>query len=183
MRPQKAFAVDAVRYHNIEADDAEELSRGVIRRVVETNEHVLSMDAQIDERLNRYQSVIDYNIRSVLCVPLFHVKEGAMGALYADHRGLVNAFSDEDQTFLQVFANLVGVALVNARMYEQLEDKARYLQQEVERRYQLDDLFGQSDAMQMVYQLIERAAKSDIPVFFARRNRYGQRIGCACHTL
>ena len=104
--------VEAVRHHNIESDDAEELSRGIIRRVIETNESVLGIDAQTDDRLNRYQSVIDYNIRSVLCVPLFHVKEGVIGALYVDHRGMGNAFSEADQTFLQAFANLVGLALV-----------------------------------------------------------------------
>ena len=172
----KGFVVDAVRYHNVEADDAEALSRGVIRRVIETNEPVLSMDAQTDERLNRYQSVIDYNIRSLLCVPLFHVKEDVIGALYVDHRGIGNAFSQEDQTFLQVFANLVGVALVNARMYEQLEDKARYLQQEVERQYQLGDMFGQGDAMQMVYQLIERASQSDIPVLVQGETGTGKEL-------
>ena len=77
----KGFVVDAVRYHNVEADDAEELSRGIIRRVIETNEPVLSVDAQADGRLNRYQSVMDYNIRSVLCVPLFHVKRRCDGCL------------------------------------------------------------------------------------------------------
>ncbi len=172
----KGFLVEAVRYYNVESDDAEALSRGIIRRVIETNEPVLSMDAQIDDRLNRYQSVIDYDIRSVLCVPLFHVKEGVMGALYVDHRGISNAFSEADQTFLQVFANLVGMALVNARMYEQLEEKAQYLQQEVERRYQLGDMFGQSDAMQMVYHLIERAAKSDIPVFLQGETGTGKEL-------
>ena len=161
---QKDFVIDTVRYHNLEVDNAEELSRGIIRRVIETNEPILSIDAQTDDRLNRYQSVIDYNIRSVLCVPIFHLNEGAMGALYVDHRGIDNAFSEEDQTFLQAFANLVGVALVNARMYEQLEEKTQYLQQQVERRYQLDDLIGQSDAMQAIYYLIERASQSDIPV-------------------
>ena len=172
----KGFVVDAVRYYNVEADDAEELSRGVISRVIETNEPVLSIDAQTDDRLNQYQSVIDYHIRSVLCVPLFHVEEGVIGALYVDHRGMDNAFSEADQTFLQAFANLVSVALVNARMYEQLEEKAQYLQQEVERRYQLGDLFGQSDAMQMVYQFIERAAKSDIPVLVQGETGTGKEL-------
>ena len=172
----KSFVVDAVRYHNVEADDAEELSRGIIRRVIETNEPVLSVDAQADGRLNRYQSVMDYNIRSVLCVPLFHVKEGVMGALYVDHRGIGNAFSEADQTFLQAFANLVGVALVNARMYEQLEDKARYLQQQIERRYQLGDLVGQSDAMQTIYYLIERASQSDIPVLVQGETGTGKEL-------
>ena len=172
----KGFAVDAVRYHNVEADDAEELSRGVIRRVIETNEPVLSMDAQSDERLNRYQSVIDYNIRSVLCVSLFHAKDSVMGALYVDHRGIGNAFSKADQMFLQAFANLVGVALVNARMYEQLEEKAQYLQQEVERRHQLGDMFGQSDAMQAIYRLIERAAKSDVSVLVQGETGTGKEL-------
>ena len=58
-----------------------------------------------------------------MSVPVFHLNEGAMGALYVDHRGMGNAFSEAEQTFLQAFANLVGVALVNARMYEQLKKK------------------------------------------------------------
>ena len=172
----KDFVVDVVRHHNVESDDAEELSGSIIRRVIEINKPVLSIDAQTDDRLNRYQSVIDYQIRSVLCVPLFHVKEGVIGALYVDHRGLGNAFSEEDQTFLQVFANLVGVALVNARMYEQLEEKAQYLQQQVERRHQLGDLFGQSDAMQAIYYLIESAAKSDIPVLVQGETGTGKEL-------
>ena len=172
----KSFVVDAVRHHNVEADDAEALSRGIIRQVIETNEPVLSIDAQTDERLNRYQSVIDYDIRSVLCVPLFHVKEGVMGALYVDHRGIGNAFSEADQAFLQSFANLVGVALVNARMYEQLEEKAQYLQQQIERRYQLGDLVGQSDAMQAIYYLIERASQSDIPVLVQGETGTGKEL-------
>ena len=104
----KGFVVDVARHHNIETDDAEELSGGIIRRVIETNEPILSIDAQTDERLNQYQSVIDYHIRSVLCVPVFHFNEGVMGALYVDHRGMGSAFSGADQTFLQAFANLVG---------------------------------------------------------------------------
>ena len=172
----KGFAVDAVRHHNLEVDDAEALSQGIIRRVIETNEPVLSIDAQTDDRLNQYQSVIDYDIRSVLCVPLFHVSQGVMGALYVDHRGLGNAFSETDQTFLQAFANLVGVALVNVRMYEQLKEKARYLQQQIEKRYQLGDLVGQSDAMQTIYHLIERAAKSDIPVLVQGETGTGKEL-------
>ena len=173
----KGFVVDAVRHHNLEVDDAEALSGGIIRWVIETNEPVLSFGCP-DRRKTKSISKRDrlQHIRSVLCVPLFHVKEGVMGALYVDHRGMDNAFSEEDQTFLQAFANLVGMALVNARMYEQLEEKAQYLQQEVERRYRLDDMVGQSDAMQAIYRLIETAAKSDIPVLVQGETGTGKEL-------
>ena len=94
--------------------------------------------------------MIDYQYSvCIVCAPVFHLNEGVIGVPYMwIIAALSNAFSEADQTFLQAFANLVGVALVNARMYEQLEEKAQYLQQEVERQYQLDDLVGQSDAMQ-----------------------------------
>ncbi|MCY3680990.1 MAG: sigma 54-interacting transcriptional regulator [Gemmatimonadetes bacterium] len=172
----KGFVIDAVRYHNVEADDAEELSRGIIRRIIETNKPVLSIDAQVDDRFNRYQSVMDYNIRSVLSVPVFHLNEGVIGALYVDHRGMGNAFSEADQTFLQAFANLVGMALVNARMYEQLKEKAQYWQQEVERRHKLGDLVGQSDVMQTIYYLIERASQSDISVLVQGETGTGKEL-------
>ncbi|MDE0556298.1 MAG: sigma-54 dependent transcriptional regulator, partial [Candidatus Poribacteria bacterium] len=68
------------------------------------------------------------------------------------------------------------VALVNTRIYEQLEEKAQYLQQEVERRYQLGDMFGQSDAMQAIYRLIERAAKSDVPVLVQGETGTGKEL-------
>ena len=70
----------------------------------------------------------------------------------------------------------MGVALVNARVYEQLEEKAQYLQQEVKRRYRLDDMVGQSDAMQAIYRLIETAAKSDIPVLVQGETGTGKEL-------
>ncbi len=175
-----SIVVDAVRHHNVEADDAKKISQSIIRRVIETNEPVLSMDAQTDERLNRYQSVIDYHIRSVLCVPLFY-KKGVIGALYLDHRGIDNMFDEADQAFLQTLVNLVGVTLVNLCMYKQLQEKAQYLQQKVERRYRLGDLIGQSHAMQEIYQLIESAAKSDIPVLLQGETGTGKEL--AAHAI
>ena len=168
--------IQVARSHDIQDETAEEISRGIIREVVEQNNPILSLDARADERFGGYQSVIDYDIRSVLCVPLFHAEEGGTGALYVDCRGVTNVFSEEDRLFLSAFGNMVSIAIHNARVHTQVKNQTLHLQQQVEGRYQLGELIGQSEAMQKVYQLIEQAAGMDVTVLLRGETGTGKEL-------
>jgi signal transduction histidine kinase len=93
-----------------------ELSHTVVREAVEGEKPVLTTNAQDDPRFSAQASIIGYNLRSIICVPL-HVRERVIGALYMDSRIREGIFSEEDLPLLMAFANEAAVAIENARLY------------------------------------------------------------------
>ncbi len=99
-----------------------ELSHTVVREAVERGQPVLTTNAQLDPRFSDQESVIGYQLRSIVCVPM-HVRERVTGALYLDNRMRDNVFSQEDLPILTAFASQAAVAIENARLYT-LTDQA-----------------------------------------------------------
>ena len=62
-----------------------EISLTVVNRVVLEGMPVLTTNAQEDPRFGGQDSIITYNLRSILCVPL-KVREELIGVIYADNR-------------------------------------------------------------------------------------------------
>src|SRR5512141_358126 len=56
------------------------VSRTVIQRVIDTCEPVLTTNAQEDPRFGGHESIVAYNLRSILCVPL-KVKSDLIGVM------------------------------------------------------------------------------------------------------
>ena len=98
-----------------------ELSNTVVRDVVEGGEPVLTTNAQLDPRFSGQESVVGYNLRSIVCVPL-HVRDLVIGALYLDNRIRENVFSDADLPLLTAFANQAAIAIENARLYTMTDE-------------------------------------------------------------
>lgn len=93
-----------------------ELSYTVVREAVEGGRPVLTTNAQLDPRFSEQESVIGYQLRSVVCVPL-HVRGRVTGALYLDNRMREGAFSQVDLPTLTAFADQAAVAIENAHLY------------------------------------------------------------------
>ena len=124
------FVVAAARqFAQGEVDDAQiEVSRGIIRRVLASREPVLTTNAQEDPRFQTSHSIIAYQIRSVLAVPLL-AKEELIGAIYVDTRLSARLFGESDLALLSAMANQAAVAIQLARLYENLQSRNRELQQ------------------------------------------------------
>lgn len=93
-----------------------ELSQTVVREAVQSGQPVLTTNAQRDPRFSEQESVIGYQLRSVVCVPL-HVRDRVTGALYLDNHVREGVFSHEDLPMLTAFADQAAVAIENARLY------------------------------------------------------------------
>lgn len=94
-------------------------SRTVIQRVIATGESVLTTNAQHDPRFGAQESIIAYNLRSILCVPL-KVKNDLIGVIYADNRIRSGIFTESERNLLNAFANQAAIAIENARLFVSL---------------------------------------------------------------
>jgi signal transduction histidine kinase len=99
-----------------------EISRTVVRSVIDSGEGVVTTDAQNDPRFSRQESVIIYSLRSILCSPLL-VRGSIIGVIYVDNRAQSGLFTKDDLDLLSAFANQAAVAIENARAYT-LTDQA-----------------------------------------------------------
>jgi PAS domain S-box-containing protein len=99
-----------------------EISRSIVRSVAETAIPVVTTNAQADPRFATQESIISYNLRSILCVPL-RIKDSILGGIYADNRIVSGIFVDTDRELLTAFANQAAVAIENARLFKQIRDQ------------------------------------------------------------
>ncbi len=91
------------------------ISRTIIQRVIDGGEAVLTTNAREDPRFGGQESIIAFNLRSILCVPL-KVKSELIGVIYTDNRIRTGIFSESDRDLLLAFADQAAVAIENARL-------------------------------------------------------------------
>ncbi|MCB9145046.1 MAG: GAF domain-containing protein [Anaerolineales bacterium] len=96
------------------------VSSSVVQRVIDTGESVVTTNAQEDKRFVGQESIVAFNLRSILCVPL-KVKNDLIGVIYADNRIRAGIFSEAEKDLLEAFANQAAVAIENARLFSSLK--------------------------------------------------------------
>ncbi len=95
-----------------------EVSRTIVRRVIDSLDSVLSENAREDSRFSGTESLVVHGIFSVMCVPL--VVEGmAIGALYVD---TLFPFKHFDQDELGVFSTIGNIAAGHIQRQRLLEE-------------------------------------------------------------
>ena len=102
------------------SSDRPQISMTVVNEVIDTGEPLLADNAFKDERLSENQSIINFTLRSVLCVPLRY-KERITGVVYVDNRLVAGVFTERELNLMMAFANTAAVAIANARMYMRAE--------------------------------------------------------------
>lgn len=96
----------------------ERFSKTIVRRCLETLQSYLSEDATSDSDVSAAQSIAEFKIRSVMCVPLATQDGKPLGVIQLDSQDRTKKFSQEDVRFLICVANSASIAIENARMHE-----------------------------------------------------------------
>ena len=94
------------------------VSQTIVKTALERNSAILISDIQSDEQLRAQASVIQAQIHSAMCVPLWN-NQDIIGLIYCDRASLLEQFSEDDLRLLTLLANLAAVKIENARLYEE----------------------------------------------------------------
>ncbi|MBK8618491.1 MAG: GAF domain-containing protein [Anaerolineales bacterium] len=123
LRDEKGVMVTRMgRNWEMESINSSELtvSKSVVGRVIESGEPLITTNAQEDQRFMGQESIVAFNLRSILCVPL-KVKNDLIGVIYADNRIRTGIFAESERNLLVAFANQAAVAIENARLFSSLK--------------------------------------------------------------
>ena len=167
--------------------EGQRLSETVVRKVIESREPVLAVDALTDPRFAGSASIVASHIVSILAVPLV-IRNRLAGAIYVDHLRSQHLFASKDLDFLVAFADQAALAIDNARLYgeldahrQKLKAENEALRREILSSRHLGSLIGKSRVIAQLKETIERVAQSNSTVLI--RGESGTGKGLVARTL
>jgi serine phosphatase RsbU (regulator of sigma subunit) len=121
----------AVKHRRPSTNEAVRISKTIVRQAMLSKQAILSADAATDTRFDMSQSIADFQIRSLMCVPLVGSDDRALGVIQIDTLDQRSRFNTDDLEVLVSVASQAAIAIENAELHEQtLHQKA--LQRDLE---------------------------------------------------
>jgi len=115
------------------------ISSTIANRVLRGGESVLYQDTDLGEEMNATESIMQLDLRSILCVPL-RAKKGILGILYIDSNRQDTHYTHDDLLLAAAVGNSAGLAIENAQMHGELLDKQR-IEQEIATAWTIQEGF------------------------------------------
>jgi serine phosphatase RsbU (regulator of sigma subunit) len=129
-----------------------EVSSSIIQQAIDQKEPLLSVDALQDARFTDSASVLELQLKSILCVPLA-CKSGFQGVIYVENRGQEGIFTHQELELLSAIAANAAVAIDNAQHYLDLQNEL----QKVNLLYEISaDLNAQLDLQELLMATLQR---------------------------
>lgn len=94
------------------------MSHTLVEHVMRERQGIMTVDAQDDSRFEGAVSVMGHQIHAAMCAPLCG-RESVAGAIYVDSGSTGKRFQASDLEMLTAVAHVVGVAVENARLYQE----------------------------------------------------------------
>ena len=168
-QPNEELSIRVARCVTGETLNLDELqfSTGIVNQVIDQSEAVLSLDAIHDSRYQKQNSVVDLQLKSILCVPL-KCKSGMQGVIYVENRADKAAFSERELELLVAIAANAAVAIDNAQNFSELQEQLKNINllyeisADLTSRLDLDQLL--TATLQRVKEVLQAPAASILTV-------------------
>lgn len=181
-------------------------SRTIVDRVLNNREAVYIPKIPITGGVARAKSVQRLGLRTVMCLPLFSRRDPSrlIGVLYLDSSAVSEQLTPEHLELMKTMTNHVAIAVENARLFEELEQKneeiarlnlelQRYVEmqagslaemrvllaekeRELGKIHGLGDIVGRSEPMQKVFKILEKVSSSEATVLILGESGTGKEL-------
>ena len=101
-------------------------SRSIVELAFQDQRPILIANAQDDPLIDTSQSMVDFSLKSVLCIPLI-IRDAALGVLYVDSAARSGVFDQTDIDLLVPFAAQAASAIQNAHLHQAVLEQARQI--------------------------------------------------------
>lgn len=155
--------------------DATTISMSIVNDVVQTARPVISTDTSADPRLKHKQSIVDYQIKTVLCAPI-KLRDAVTGVIYLDNHFSRDHFTLREARFLESLSNLFAITIENARLHAQIRQENLHLKQEVKDKYRYQNIVGNSPRMQQLFRRLDMLSKGSAHVLIYGESGTGKEL-------
>jgi adenylate cyclase len=114
------------------------ISKSIVNRVADSGEPILTDNATDDPAFKDQASIVGFQLRSILAVPL-KVRDEVIGVVYCDNRLAAGLFKQHELEVLKAFANQAAVAIENAMLFDSVRMR---LNEITELRDRMENLFA-----------------------------------------
>lgn len=126
LRDDQGQMIPKVIKHRREGEDESvKLSRTILKKVIEEKTGILSADASSDSRFAASESISNFTIRSMMCVPLLAINGDVLGVINIDTQNPIKQFKNEDLDLLMVVASQAALSFETARLIASYTEKQK----------------------------------------------------------
>lgn len=148
------------------------ISKTMIQKVVEEGHSVLTADAVKEAVYKDAKSVVTYQLKSVICVPL-KIRDKVLGCIYIDNPQKVGSFTSDDLDFLTILAHQIAISIENSRLHKKVQDEKDVLK---DRLYLKDEIILKSEKMVQIYQEVQKVAESNESILILGETGTGKEL-------
>jgi transcriptional regulator with GAF, ATPase, and Fis domain len=152
--------------------EAVRVSRTITRQVMNQGVAILGADVPGSGGLSEVESLVTFQVRSLLCVPLT-VFQRVIGCIYLDTTSPSTRFDKDHLELVASIAGISAVALENARRLLWLEQENLRLAAEINLQH---NMVGESSRMKEVYRFLSRVAPTDSTVLVGGESGTGKEL-------
>jgi Nif-specific regulatory protein len=149
---------------------------GIAGWVYENNRSLIVNDVSTDNRF--YADIskkIDFTTTSILAVPM-QVKEKCIGVIEIINKKSGQKFNEEDLQWLEIFATQAGIAIQNARSFQQAQEEIYQLQEQVQAEKGYHTFIGESKVIKDKLSIAFKAAQADSSVLLLGDSGVGKEL-------
>ncbi len=156
-------------------EDIIDFSTNLPNSVLINNETLTIEDATKDKRTRDYKSIIQNNILSVQCTPIYY-DEGLLGVIYLDNHTIPALFEEKDLEYIKSMSNIIAIMIMVLRGQKDLKYINKQLSEDYNKAKGSIGFISENKIVLDMFKMISKFAKTNVPILIIGESGTGKEI-------